>query len=132
MLGTLAGMENSYHSFEALWIWKEAMEICYEVYDCMKDCRDFGLRNQMHDSSVSIPPNIAEGFELSTDRAFIRHLYISKGSGGELRTQVYIAINQLYIPHERGQILVSRIKRLGASIQNFIKSRKKKSRRLPT
>ena len=125
-------MENSYHSFEDLWIWKEAMEICYEVYDCMKDCRDFELRNQMHDSSVSIPSNIAEGFELSTDRAFIRHLYISKGSGGELRTQVYLAIRQSYIPNEQGQILVSRIKRLGASIQRFIKYRKKKSRSLPT
>ena len=125
-------METNYHSFEDLWIWQEAMQICYEVYDCMKDCRDFNLRNQMQDSSVSVPSNIAEGFELNTDRAFIRHLFISKGSAGELRTQVYIAIRQGYIPEERGIKLIARIKRLGAGIYNFIDSRKKQSRRHPS
>ena len=125
-------MENHYDSFEDLWIWQEGMQICYEVYDCMKDCNDYKLRGQMHDSSISIPSNIAEGFELHTNRAFIRHLFISKGSAGELRTQVYIAIRQRYIPEERGIQLVSRIKRLGAGIYNFIDSRKKQSRRRPS
>src|SRR5687767_2277585 len=125
-------MEGDYHSFEDLWIWKEYMEICYEVYDCLKNCRDFGLRNQMYDSSASVPSNIAEGFELHTDRAFIRHLYISKGSTGELRTQLYIAIKQAYIPNNRGNELVCRARRLSAGIQNFIDARKQKSHRKPT
>jgi len=72
----------------------------------MKDCRDFKLRDPMLASSVSIPSNIAEGFELNTDRAFIRHLFISKGSGGELRTQLYVAIRQQYITLDRCQNLV--------------------------
>lgn len=125
-------MENNYDSFEDLWIWQEAMQICFEIYECMKDCRDFRLRDQMHGSSVSIPANIAEGFELNTDRAFIRHLYISKGSGGELRTQLYVAIKQNYIPEIKGQHLIIRIKRLGAGIQNFIIARKNNSCRKPT
>lgn len=125
-------MENKYDSFEDLWIWQEAMQICFEIYECMKDCRDFKLKDQMLDSSVSIPSNIAEGFELHTDRAFIRHLYISKGSAGELRTQLYIAIRQQYIKEDQGQKLVDRIKRLSAAIQNFIIARKAKSHRKPT
>ena len=125
-------MESKYHSFEDLWIWQEAMQICYEVYDLMKNCRNFKLRDQMLDSSVSMPSNIAEGFELHTDRLFIKHLYISKGSGGELRTQMYVAIRQQYVPEEHGKNLVDRIKRLGAGIQNFIATRQKNSRRKPT
>jgi four helix bundle protein len=125
-------MESKYHSFEDLWIWQEAMEICYEVYECMKDCHDYGLRNQMYDSSVSAPSNIAEGFELHTDRAFIRHLSIAKGSSGELRTQVYVAIRRKYISQEKGEALVIRLKRLSAGIQNFITARKLKSRRRST
>lgn len=105
------------------------MEICYEVYDSMKDCRDFRLRDQMHGSSISMPSHIAEGYELNTERAFIRYLYISKGSGGELRTQMYIAIKQQYIANDRGQMIVNRIKRWGAGVQNFIKERKESTLR---
>jgi len=128
----ITGMESNYHSFEDLWIWKEAMQICFEVYDCMKECRDFKLRDQMCDSSVSMPSNIAEGFELNTDRAFIRHLYISKGSGGELRTQMYIAIRQHYVSENRGNQLVNRIKRWAGAMQKFIEARKKSTLRNPT
>ncbi len=130
--GTYTIMDNEYDSFEDLWIWQEAMQICYEIYDCMKNCRDFKLRDQICDCSVSIPSNIAEGFELNTDRAFLRHLYISKGSGGELRTQLYVAIRQNYIPEIKGHQLVNRIKRLCAGIQNFITARKNNSHRKPT
>jgi len=110
----------------------EAMEICHEVYMSMKGCRNFKLRDQMMDSSVSVPSNIAEGFELNTDRLFIRHLFISKGSTGELRTQMYIAIRQQHVPEDIGGNLIIRIRRLAAGIQNFIKERQKNCRRKPT
>ena len=125
-------MKDGYDSFEDLWIWSEAMEICHEVYLCMKDSRNFKLKDQMFDSSVSMPSNIAEGFELHTDRLFIRHLYISKGSAGELRTQMYLAIRQQHVPEDIGKNLINRIKRLAAGIQNFIAEREKKSRRKST
>jgi four helix bundle protein len=122
-------MGKNYDSFEDLWIWKEAMEICHEVYDCIKDCRDFKLRDQMRDCSVSMASNIAEGYELHTEPAFIRHLYISKGSGGELRTQLHIAIRQKYVASDRGNILIERTKRWAAGMHNFIAERKKSNRR---
>ena len=126
---TLEGMENNYHSFEDLLIWQEGMDICYQIYDQLSNCRDFGLKDQMQRSSVSIPSNIAEGFELSSNRAFIRHLYIAKGSAGELRTQLYIAIRQQYISNESGALLVQQTKKIGGMIQNFIMARKARNLR---
>jgi four helix bundle protein len=122
------GMENNYHSFDDLHIWQEGMNLCDEIYTVLKNCRDFGLCDQMQRSSVSIPSNIAEGFELSTNKAFIRHLYIAKGSGGELRTQIYIAIRQGFIENEKGKELVDLTKKLAAMISKFIAARKNKIR----
>jgi len=119
-------MESTYLSFEDLFIWQEGMKICYQIYDALEDCHDFGLRNQMERSAVSIPSNIAEGYELSSDRAFIRHLYIAKGSAAELRTQLYIAIRQKYISDEPGNEIITHTKKLSGMIQKFITARKKR------
>lgn len=105
------------------------MKLCDEIYDVLKNCRDYGLRDQMQRSAVSVPSNIAEGFELNTNKGFIRYLYIAKGSGGELRTQIYIAIRQGYIENEKGMALVDISKKLGAMISNFIAARKKSKTR---
>lgn len=101
------------------------MRLCSEIYRELKTCRDFGLKDQMQRSSVSIPSNIAEGFELSSNKAFIRHLFIAKGSAGELRTQLYIAVSQGYIEKKKGQELIVACKRLAGMIFNFIDARKK-------
>ena len=120
-------MENTYSTFEDLLIWQEGMQLCYKVYDELIECRDYGLKNQMERSAVSVPSNIAEGYELSSDRAFIRHLYIAKGSIAELRTQLYIAIRQKYIPDETGISMIAHTQRLSGMIQKFINARKKRS-----
>lgn len=122
-------MKTDYHSFEDLRIWQEGLSLCDEIYSLLKNCRDYNLRDQMQRSSVSIPSNIAEGFELHTNKAFIRHLYIAKGSGGELRTQLYIAIKQKYINQEKGQELIDFAKKLNRMIANFISTRKGKTRK---
>ena len=119
-------LEKTYLTFEELEIWNVGMEICYSIYDNMRSCHDFGLKNQMERSSVSIPSNISEGYELSIDRAFIRHLYIAKGSCAELRTQLYIANRQKYISPEVGLQLINRTKVLSGMIQKFIEARKKR------
>jgi four helix bundle protein len=119
-------MESTYQYFEDLVIWQEGMKICYQIYDALEHCHDFGLKNQMERSAVSIPSNIAEGYELSSDRAFIRHLYIAKGSAGELRTQLYVAIRQEYISRELGAELLAQTKKIGGMIQKFITARKKR------
>ncbi len=49
--------------FEDLQVWKEGMRLASDVYKHLTDCKDYGLRDQMQRSAVSVPSNIAEGFE---------------------------------------------------------------------
>lgn len=81
----------AFHSFDDREVWKLACRVAVQVYGDLRDCRDFGLRDQMTSAAVSIASNIAEGAERSSRPDFIRFLNIAKGSAAELRTQIYIA-----------------------------------------
>jgi len=81
----------AYQSFEDLDIWKRACRLATEVYKNLKDCRDYGLKEQMTRSAVSIASNIAEGAERNSVKEYRQFLHIAKGSAAELRTQLYIA-----------------------------------------
>lgn len=78
-------------SFEDLDVWKRSCRLAVDVCVCTSDSRDYALKDQMQRSAISIPSNIAEGAERDTTGDFIRFLRYSKGSSGELRTQLYIA-----------------------------------------
>jgi four helix bundle protein len=77
-------------SFEDLEVWKRACNLAVHVYELLRKCPDYGLRNQMQRSAVSIASNIAEGSERS-GKDFARFLTIARGSAAELRIQIYIA-----------------------------------------
>jgi len=79
-----------YQSFEELEVWKRACQLAVRLYGCLRECRDFGLKNQMQRAAVSIAANIAEGSERG-GKDFGRFLSIALGSAAELRTQLYIA-----------------------------------------
>jgi len=57
--------------FEDLEVWKEGMRLATKIYRALNTCRDYGLRDQMQRSAVSIPSNIAEGYERNTNKDFI-------------------------------------------------------------
>jgi four helix bundle protein len=116
---------EKYQSFEDLIIWKEAMRFSLDIYKLFKDCKDFGLKDQMQRASVSVPSNIAEGFERQTDKEFVQYLFIAKGSIAELRTQLYLSIELKYIDKKEGQELIEKAKKISSMIQNLIKVRKK-------
>ncbi|WP_193213629.1 four helix bundle protein [Luteolibacter marinus] len=78
-------------SFEDLDVWKRGCQLAVEVHVALADSKDFALRGQMERSSLSIPSNIAEGSERENTAEFINFLRYSKGSCGELRTQLYVA-----------------------------------------
>lgn len=115
---------EKYAGFEDLEIWKEGMRLCISVYQVLNECRDYGFKDQIQRAVVSIPSNIAEGYERQTNKEFIHFLYISKGSCGELRTQCYLAKELKYINHDDFSVLITKSKQLSAMINNFIKSRK--------
>ncbi|MEZ4900837.1 MAG: four helix bundle protein [Spirosomataceae bacterium] len=78
--------------FEDLSVWQSGLSLAIEVYKSLANYKDYGLRDQLQRTSVSIPSNIAEGFEREYNKEFIRFLKVAKGSAGELRTQIYVAI----------------------------------------
>ena len=81
--------------FEDLEVWKRSARLSAELYKELRELKDWGFRDQITRSGLSIPSNIAEGIERLTAQDCIRFLGYAKGSCGELRTQVYIGISEL-------------------------------------
>jgi four helix bundle protein len=87
-------MNKKVRRFEDLNAWQKAMDLAvrvYEISDQAQLLRDFPLLNQMHGSAISVPSNIAEGFERGSRAEFHHFLTIAKGSCAELRTQLILA-----------------------------------------
>lgn len=78
-------------TFEDLDVWKRGCQLAVDIHVALAESKDFALRGQMERSSLSIPSNIAEGSERDNTKEFINFLRYSKGSCGELRTQLYVA-----------------------------------------
>ena len=87
--------------FEDIEAWKRARVLTRRIYqktNAGEFARDFGLRDQIRRASVSIMSNIAEGFERGGgDKEFARYLSIAKGSAGEVRSQLYVALDVEYL-----------------------------------
>lgn len=112
---------SNYKGFEDLEIWKEGIELSVEIYKLLKECKDFGLKDQIQRASVSIPSNIAEGYERQTKKELIQYLYIAKGSCGEVRTQLIIA-QRIHLADEMKTLeLIEQSKKISSKILNFIR-----------
>lgn len=86
--------------FEDIDCWKKARELTKSIYSIslgVRFSKDFALRDQLRRSSISILSNIAEGFERDGNKEFVQFLSIAKGSCGEARAQLYVALDQEYI-----------------------------------
>ena len=89
--------------FEDLDLWRRAARLSADIYRALADLRDFGFRDQITRSGLSIPSNIAEGYERNSDRELSQFLNYAKGSAGELRTQIYIGMDIDYIERDMGK-----------------------------
>jgi four helix bundle protein len=120
----MAKIEN----FENIEAWKSAREATKQIYllsSAGEFSRDFGLRDQIRRSSVSIMSNIAEGFEREGNREFLNFLSIAKGSCGEARAQLYVALDQHYIQpdqFDKAYKLLSETGRLVGGFMRYLKS----------
>ncbi len=111
-----------YRSFEELDVWKLGCNLAVRVYEALKDCKDFGLKDQMTRAAVSISSNIAEGAERNSKQEFIRFLHIAKGSAAELRTQIYIACRIDIIDNSVQKELTEELKKISSMLHSLIKS----------
>lgn len=87
--------------------------------------KDFGLRDQIQRSSVSTMANIAEGFERGGDKEFIQFLSNSKGSCGEVKSHLYVALDQNYIAQDAFDQLYAKsdeVSRLVAGFMGYLQN----------
>ena len=90
--------------FEEIEAWKASRQLTNMIYKLTEEsqfARDYGLKDQIRRASVSIMSNIAEGFESRTDIQFINFLGMARASAGEVRAQLYVALDQRYIADEQ-------------------------------
>ncbi|PLX78083.1 MAG: four helix bundle protein [Desulfuromonas sp.] len=109
--------------FEDLEVWQRVMRLSSDIYIALNSLRDFGFRDQITRSGLSIPSNIAEGFERGSNKEFIRFLYYAKGSCGELRSQTYIGIEIGYVDKNTGALWLEETEQLSSMLGGLIKAR---------
>jgi len=110
-------------NFEELEIWQEARRLTQAIYQLTKRekfSRDFYLRDQIQRAAVSVMSNIAEGFERGGNQEFVQFLYIAKASCGEVRSQLYVAVDQGYIFKADSEESIVAFRRLSGMIGNLI------------
>lgn len=109
--------------FEDLEIWQLARELNLEIFPILEkldELRMFELKNQLERSAGSVMDNIAEGYERDGTIEFIQFLAISKGSLGEVRSQLYRAMDRKVIDAERNNYLQEKCLTLASKIAKFI------------
>jgi len=109
--------------FEDLEVWKQARILTNEIHEvtCQTDfSKDYSLRDQIRRSSGSVMDNIAEGFERNGNKEFIQFLYYSKGSNGEVRSQLYRSLDFGYLDQQKFDKLYKMSNQIGALIYNLV------------
>ena len=105
--------------FEDIIAWQKARVLVRDIYDVASErpfSRDFALRDQITRAVISVPSNIAEGFERSRRAEFHQFLSIAKGSCGEVRTQIYLAYDIGYIDDQQRRVLLGSAEEVGRII----------------
>ncbi len=114
--------------FQGLKVWQKSKDLAVQIYKITEQGmfgKDYGLRDQVRRSSVSIPSNIAEGDERDTDKEAVRYLYIAKGSAAELLTQLIIAHEVNYIDETTFKELEEKCLEISGMLSRLIAARSK-------
>jgi four helix bundle protein len=108
--------------FENLEVWQRSYALTVDVYRLFRQNRDFGFKDQITRSALSVPSNISEGWERHTEKEKFRFLSIAKGSAGELKTQLMIAVDIDYIAKDIGALKIKEIDEIALMLGGLMKS----------
>lgn len=115
---------GKFNSFEEINSWQKSRIFNKRIYQITENInfkKDFDFVRQIRRASISISSNIAEGFERNTDKEFIYFLYVAKASAGEVRSQLYLAIDLEYITKEEFEELSESVSEISRLLSGFIK-----------
>jgi four helix bundle protein len=109
--------------FEDLEVWKRARQLNFNltpILSALQELKDYDLKSQLSRSAGSVMDNIAEGFERSGTREFIQFLAVSKGSLGEVRSQLYRVLDRGIIEHSQFEKMQLECQELSAKLASFM------------
>ncbi|HEX6184703.1 MAG TPA: four helix bundle protein [Pyrinomonadaceae bacterium] len=112
-------------SFEDLTVWQRGIGLVKEIYLLTSNGefkKDYALRDQIRRAAVSIPTNIAEGFERSSRKEYLLFLNIAKGSAGEVRSLLRVALEVGYVSSLNYDRLREEVMALSRRLYNQIKA----------
>src|SRR5262245_42999387 len=110
--------------FEDIDAWKSARQLVSDIYTITSKgafAKDFGLWDQIRRAAVSVMSNIAEGFERGGDKDFTQFLSLAKVSCGEVRSQLYVALDQKYLSEQQSQTISEQTNRTSKLIAGFMR-----------
>lgn len=107
--------------FEDIIAWRKSKELVLKIYASFNPIKDYSFRDQIQRAAVSIMNNIAEGFERMGDKEFRKFLFIAKGSCGEVRSMLYLALDLQYINKRDFDEIYNQSLEVSKIISGFIK-----------
>ena len=111
-------------TFENLQVWQDARVFIKSIYDLTSldnFKKDYGLKDQIQRAAVSIMNNISEGFERDNNKEFVNFLGYAKGSAGEVRSMLYVALDLSYITKDGFDETYNKAVSIIIQISNFKK-----------
>jgi four helix bundle protein len=115
--------------FEDMDVWKRSTRLSIAIYKELAKLRDFGFKDQITRSGLSIPSNIAEEFGRASDKDKRNFLNYAKGSCAELGTQVYIGSEIGYIDKNLGKTCIIESEEISAMLTGLMRYLKSNSRK---
>ena len=106
--------------FEDLEVWQRSSRLSANIYKALRDLSDYGFKDQITRCSLSIPSNVAEGFERLSQKECLTFLSYAKGSCAELRTQILIGIEIGYIRPDIGKIWVKETREISSMLAGSV------------
>lgn len=109
----------AFQSFEDLEVWQRGCRVAVDIFKTFASCRNFTMQDQVQRAALSVPSNVAEGYERNSNKEFIRFLNIAKGSCGELRTQLYISRKLDFVTKSDFDRLIGEAKEISAMLHGL-------------
>jgi four helix bundle protein len=109
--------------FEQIEAWKEARKLCAMLYQSARQssfAKHYALRDQVQRAALSVMANIAEGFERRSRNEFVRFLLIASGSASEIKSHLYVALDQKYLTQKQFDEIYEQATRVGKMLSKFI------------
>ena len=113
-----------FRRFEDMPVWIDsilAAQIIYEITNDKRWAKEYSLKEQIRRAIISVSSNIAEGYEYDNPKQFVRYLRIAKGSIGEVRSQLHLALRLKYVDEEKHKETIEFLSCLSKQLSGFIK-----------